>query len=87
MLYTAQTFADSGNFAAPWGTDSLHHCFNRDDVNSVLDKWGDDVNFTDDRKDAYLMVWCREHLNDVTDLYPDFKVCYGPRGGIRWETV
>ena len=87
MIYTVQTFADNGNWAAPWGTDSLHHCVNRADVNNVLEDWGDQVNFTDDRKEAYLMVWCREHLNDVTDQYPDFKVSYGPRGGIRWELV
>ena len=87
MIYTAQTFADNGNWAAPWGTDSLHHCDNRTDVNSVLEDWGDSVGRFDPREDAYLMVWCREHLEDVTDLYPDFKVSYGPRGGIRWEPV
>ena len=87
MLYTAQTFTTDGNWAAPWGTDSLHHCDNRKDVNDVLANWGDEINSIGNRRDAYLMVWCREHLKDVTDLYPDFKVSYGPRGGIRWESV
>ena len=87
MIYTAQTFANNGSWAVPWGTDSLHHCFNRNDVNSVLETWGDCVAHYDERNDAYLMVWACEHHSDVTDLYPDFKVCYGPRGGIRWESV
>ena len=89
MIYTAQRMAANGNWAAPAGDDreSLYHCDNRADVNDSLEEWGDMVNRFDDRNDAYLMVWCREHHSDVTDLYPDFKVSYGPRGGIRWESV
>ena len=87
MLYTAQTIANNGNWTAPDGTESLYLRDNREGVNRVLETWGDCVAHYDDRKDAYLMVWCREHLDDVTDLYPDFKVSYGPRGGIRWESV
>ena len=86
MLYTAQTIADNGNWAAPDGTQSLYLRDNREGVNRVLETWGDCVNHYDDRKDAYLMVWAGHH-SDVTDLYPDFKVSYGPRGGIRWESV
>ena len=87
MLYTVQAFANNGSWAAPDGTESLNHFSNRAEVNDGLEDWGDIVARYDDREDAYLMVWCREHLDDVTDLYPDFKVSYGPRGGIRWETV
>jgi len=87
MIYTAQAFANNGNWTAPDGKGFLYHCDNRSDVNTVLEEWGDVVDQLDDRKDAYLMVWCREHLNDVTDLYPDFKISYGPRGGIHWECV
>jgi len=87
MIYTAQAFADNGNWAAPDGKGLLYHCDNRSDVNTVLEEWGDVVDQFDNRKDSFLMVWCSEHLNDVTDLYPDFKVSYGPRGGIRWESV
>jgi len=87
MIYTAQAFANNGNWAAPWGVDSLHHCANRSEVNTVLEDWGDEVNRYDNRVDAYLMVWCSKHHSDVTDLYPDFRVSYGPRGGIRWESV
>ena len=87
MIYTAQTFCNTGNFAGPDGRQSLHHCDNRQQVNNVLDKWSDEVNFIDDPRYTYLMVWCSEHLEDVTDLYPDFKVSYGPRGGICWESV
>ena len=87
MLYTVQAFANNGNWAAPDGTESLNHYSNRVEVNDGLKDWGDIVARYDDREDAYLMVWCREHHSDVTDLYPDFKVSYGPRGGIRWESV
>ena len=89
MLYTAQRMAANSNWAAPAGDsgESLYHCNNRSDVNESLEEWGDMVALYDNREDAYLMVWCREHLEDVTDLYPDFRVSYGPRGGIRWETV
>ena len=87
MIYTVQAFANNGNRAAPDGTESLNHYSNRAEVNDGLENWGDIVARYDDRSDAYLMVWCREHHSDVTDLYPDFKVSYGPRGGIRWESV
>jgi len=87
MLYTAQAFADNGTWAAPGGRESLHFFSNREEVNGGLDDWADIVGRYDDREDAYLMVWCSEHHSDVTDEYPDFKVSYGPRGGIRWESV
>ena len=87
MIYTAQTIADNGNWAAPDGTQSLYHRDNRDGIERVLETWGDCVAHYDNRRDAYLMVWAGEHHSDVTDLYPDFKVSYGPRGGIRWESV
>ncbi len=87
MIYTAQTIADNGSIRAPWGNEYLYHCQNRTEVNDVLDEWGNDVGRFNPREDAYLIVWCREHHSDVTDLYPDFKVSYGPRGGIRWKSV
>ena len=87
MIYTAQAFADNGNWAAPDGTESLYLRDNREGVNRVLDTWGNCVGRYDNRRDAYLMVWAGKHYSDVTDLYPDFKVSYGPRGGIRWESV
>ena len=87
MIYTAQRMAANGNWTAPWGDESLCHCDNRAEVNESLDYWADMVGRFNPREDAYLMVWCHKHYSDVTDLYPDFKVSYGPRGGIRWESV
>ena len=89
MIYTAQRLANTGNWAAPAGDDieSLCHCCSRADVNESLEGWADTVGRLDPREVAYFIVWTGEHYSDVTDLYPDFKVSYGPRGGIRWESV
>ena len=87
MIYTAQRIAANGNWNVPAGDESLCHCDNRADVNDSLDYWADMVGRLNPREDAFLMVWAGEHHSDVTDLYPDFRVSYGPRGGIRWELV
>ena len=85
MFYTVQTLADSGNWAAPWGTDSLHHCDSKAAAEAVLNEWADTVQRLDERRDARALVWCGEWLNDVTDLYPDFELKIGPRHGIQWH--
>jgi hypothetical protein len=83
IRYTVQSFADSGNWADPQGNEVRHYS-NKREVNNDLGYWADVVEHHDDRRAAFLMVWCGE-FEDVTDQYPDFKVTIGPRGGINWE--
>lgn len=85
MLYTIQLHSESGYFAAPYGTESLHHCRNRQDVAWHFEQWADLNDRYNDRNDATALVWCRKHLTDTTDIYPDFQLRCGPRGGIVWE--
>ena len=86
-MYTAQRLAANGNWSAPAGDQSLCHCDNRADVNESLEYWASMVGRYDNPRDAYFIVWAGKHYSDVTDLYPDFKVYFGPRGGICWEPV
>jgi hypothetical protein len=81
--YTIQKCADSGNWAHPEGTE-VFHCRTKDWVNSLFEVWAETVGRFNDERDAYIMVWCGE-LYDITDQYPDFRVSYGLRMGIRWE--
>ena len=85
MFYTVQTMADNGSWAAPWGTDSLHHCASRAEAEAVMNEWADTVERLDERRDARALVWRGEYLNDVTDLYPDHELKIGPRRGVQWH--
>ena len=35
-------------------------------------------------EESEMLVW-RGKLDDTTDVYPDLRLCFGPRGGIRQE--
>ena len=85
MFYTVQTMADNGSWAAPWGTDSLHHCASKAEAEAVMNEWADTVERLDERRDARALVWRGEYLNDVTDLYPDHELKIGPRRGVQWH--
>jgi len=85
MFYTVQILADSGNWAAPGGTDSLHHCDSRAAAEAVLNEWADTVERLNERQCARALIWLGEYLNDVTDLYPDYELRIGPRHGIQWH--
>ena len=85
MFYTVQTMADNGSWAAPWGTDSLHHCASKAEAEAVMNEWADTVERLDERRDARALVWRGEYLNDVTDLYPDHELRIGPRRGVQWH--
>ena len=85
MNYTYQLVSDSGSFCAPRGRDVEHGT--KKDAASILDHWKDDhYRAGADPAGASLLAWKGRH-DDVTDLYPDFEVKAGPRGGARWGAV
>lgn len=85
VKYTAQAFTESWSFANPEGTD-IYTADNLRDLYLIFTEWRDEVRRYSNEP-VYLLVWKGLHL-DVTDLYPDFRLSEGPRGGmIKWESV
>jgi hypothetical protein len=81
MICTVQTNSLSGSFASPWGTDvritDLRGAYD------LLRDWADEHDrIGAEPTDAHMLVWRGAH-DDVTDLYPDWELTIGPRGGIR----
>ena len=83
MRYTIQLHADSGNWACPEGTD-VRHADSKRGAADWLSDWADTVGRYDDPQCTSALVWIGDY-EDVTDLYPDFQLTVGPRGGIRWN--
>lgn len=82
--YTLQLCSESGSFAAPRGTDTCH-ATSKSDVSWYLDDWADQHDRVgSDSADAYVVVF-KGKLDSVQDIYPDYVVKIGPRGGHRWE--
>ena len=80
--YTVQLHSTSGSFASPWGKD-VKHFDTLAEIRDGLEEWANEhPKVGADRADAHCLVWHGKH-RDVTDLYPDFELTYGPRGGIR----
>jgi hypothetical protein len=85
IMYTYQTVSESGSFSNPEGSD-VEHAQNKRDLRRALERWQDDHGRVgSDEMSASLIVWKGE-LGDVTDVYPDFEVRPGPRGGARFES-
>jgi hypothetical protein len=84
MAYTIQTHADSGNWACPDGTQSLWLVMSKRAAAEHFLEWANTVGRYDDPACASALVWAGNH-NDTTDLYPDWRLSLGPRGGVRWE--
>jgi hypothetical protein len=83
MRYTVQTFSSCGNFAVPQ-TDEVHRADNKREAEDVLDFWADEVERYAERQHATALVWKGEY-DDTTDVYPDFELTIGPKGGIAWN--
>lgn len=85
MKYTYQKF--SNGFSTPDGSD-VGHASTMDELLWVAEGWKDVVERYHDLADAdaSIMVWKGVH-KDVTDVYPDFELYYGPRGGVRKTPV
>ena len=80
--YTIQLHSLSGSFASPWGND-VRHASSLSKVHGLLEDWADaHCTVGAEATDAHALVWYGEH-EDVTDLYPDFELTIGPRGGIH----
>jgi len=79
MIYTYQTWTDSWSFANPEGND-VRHASSIKQLRAALQSWADTVQQYSDEP-VRLIVWISDY-NDVTDLYPDFELVLGPRGGI-----
>lgn len=84
MKYTVQCSTESWCFAAPYGTD-VYTAGNLKDIRLLFDGWREEVRQFSEEP-IYLTVWKGLHL-DVTDLYPDFRLSEGPRGGMIKESV
>lgn len=80
MRYTIQLHTESGNFAAPEGTD-IAHCHSLADIRRRLERWQNTVHRFDEAPCSAL-VW-RGTLKDVTDTLPDAEATLGPRGGFN----
>ena len=71
----------SGNFGSPWGTDVRVTTLSG--AADLLREWAKlhDA-LGSEPTDAHALVWIGAH-DDVTDLYPDWELTVGPRGGIH----
>ena len=82
--YTLQLCSESGSFSCPEG-DDIRHATSRADVSWYLDNWADKHDRVgSDSQEAYAVVF-KGRLDSVQDIYPDYIVRIGPRGGHLWE--
>jgi len=85
MRVTYQAIIDSGSWGAPEATD-VHHG-TKGDAESLLDYWvHQNAAVGGSKEEVYLLAFSGKH-EDVTDMYPDYKVSFGPRSGVRWERL
>lgn len=84
MIYTYQETSESGSFSCPNGAD-VSYANSKADLAWALDSWRGQYNRVGSDPDyASITVW-KGRLADVQDLYPDFIVLAGPRGGARFQ--
>jgi hypothetical protein len=82
MRYTAQLISESGSFGHPSGTD-IEYAKGLDGLKELFDYWQRQHDIVgSDRADACMLVWIG-YIDDTTDVYPDFEVSAGIRGGFR----
>jgi len=83
MKYTYQLMSDSGSFGVPEGDDVRDG--RKVSAENLLDSWEREHDRVgSDRKDAYLLAWIGR-IGNTTDVYPDYEVHRGPRGGLVWS--
>jgi len=86
MKYTAQLISESGSFGQLCGND-IEYTDGLAGLKELFDYWQrqhDKVG--SDRSDAKMLVWIG-YLDDTTDIYPDFEVLAGIRGGFKKSRV
>lgn len=86
MKYTYQIYVNG--YASPEG-DDVHHAMSLSELRGILEserdraeRLGAAYESDDMSGGANMLVWSG-HLEDVTDVYPDFERVFGPRGGIH----
>ena len=86
MKYTFQIYVNG--YALPQGSE-VGHASNKeeiyDEMRSARDealRYGAAYESEDNKGGATARVWTG-HLSDITDVYPDFDVVFGPRGGLH----
>ena len=85
-MYTFQQLSDSGSFGYPEGTE-VHYASSLQGLRFRLADWAAvHERIGSDSREAVIRVW-KGRVPDVTDVYPDFDLRYGPRGGIRRESL
>ena len=80
MKITAQFFASG--YADPQGDDVEHFKSFKDAKDALWRRSDFDPYYPCVGDDATMRLWVGT-LDDVTDVYPDFELTIGPRGGIR----
>jgi hypothetical protein len=86
MKVTIQLYAESGNWATPTGEDCIKCESLKDALDNHFCHWVSEVSRFDDEQCAKALVWFG-HYDDVTDLYPDYEIVVGPRGGYQVRKV
>lgn len=82
MKYTIQFFTESGDFSYPYGRD-VKRVRGKKAVSSYAADWHEEVHsLSECCGETWVFVG---HYTDVTDMYPDYIVSIGPRGGARWS--
>ena len=86
MKYTIQLCSESGSFGHPFG-DDVEHANGLAGLKELFDYWQRQHDIVgSDRADARMLVWI-SYIDDVTDIYPDFEILAGIRGGFRKSRV
>lgn len=83
MKYTVAEVTNSGSFG--YDPTDLKYASNLEDCKGILYRWGrmhEQVGTTMDY--AYIYIF-KGVFDDVTDMYPDKMMYFGPRGGIKVE--
>jgi hypothetical protein len=81
MRYTFQEHTDSGCFSSPSG-EQVYHAKSKAELRTSLELWRDEVSKY--AGEAYLVVW-KGRYKDITDIYPEFILKLGRKGGIIKE--
>lgn len=82
MQYTANPSSESWSFAND--PSHVHFCKSKAEVEDHFRDWCKDHETVGTSRDyARMIVFFGRH-SDTTDLYPEFILSVGPRGGVRW---
>lgn len=83
MKVTAQWFGGS-SYGAPDGTEVEHYGSIKNAKDVLYSRADNADGRTPCVEESEMLIWLGT-LDDVTDQYPEFRLYFGPRGGIRKE--